>query len=124
MQIGQSTKARWPVTFESSVEVVNKSSAAPSPGYFKTEYFTPVVFLPGVKYSGVQYSVLKYSCTAVPAASTVDADAAAACVHDALDAFLLEPLPSRMNQRHQHVSPNGHGVRLGWRQAMSRAIAP
>jgi hypothetical protein len=25
---------------------------------------------------------------------------------------------------HQHVSPNGNMVRLGWRPALSRAIAP
>jgi hypothetical protein len=33
-------------------------------------------------------------------------------------------LPSGLNQRHQHVSPNGHMVRLGWHPAHTRAIAP
>ena len=65
---------------------------------------------------------LKYSCTAV-AVSTVDADGAAACGNDARQAVLLEHLPSSLKQGHQHVSPNGHGVRLGWRPALSRAIA-
>ena len=54
----------------------------------------------------------------------VDADGAAACGNDARQAFLLEHLPSGLKQGHQHVSPNGHGVRLGWRPAMSRALAP
>ena len=63
-------------------------------------------------------SVLKYSCTAV-AVSTVDTDGAAACGNDARQAFLLESLPSGLNQRHQYVSPNGHGARLGWRPVMS-----
>jgi hypothetical protein len=33
-------------------------------------------------------------------------------------------LPSGLNQRHHHVSPNGHAVRLGWHPANARAIAP
>ena len=73
--------------------------------------------------SGVKYSVLKYSCTAV-AVSTVDADGAAACGNDARHAVLLEHLPCGLKQGHQHVSPDGHGVRLGWRRAPSRAFAP
>ena len=62
-------------------------------------------------------------CTAV-AVSTVHADEAAACGNDARQAVLLEPLPSGPNQGHQRVSPDGHGVRLGWRPALSRAVAP
>jgi hypothetical protein len=33
-------------------------------------------------------------------------------------------LPSGLNHGHQRVSPDGHGVRLGWRPALSRAVAP
>ena len=84
-----------------------------STGCFKTEYFTPVV-----------YSVLKYSCTAVAAASTVDTDGAAACGNDAGQTVVLEPLPSGLKLRHQRVSPDGHGVRLGWHPALPRAVAP
>jgi hypothetical protein len=43
----------------------------------------------------------------------VDTDGATACGNDARQAVLLELLPSGLNQGHQHVSPNGHGVRLG-----------
>ena len=52
------------------------------------------------------------------------ADGAAACGNDGGQAVMLEPLPSSLNQGHQHVSPDGHGVRLGWRLALSRAVAP
>jgi hypothetical protein len=37
---------------------------------------------------------------------------------------LLEPLHSGLKQGHHHVSPNGYMVTLGWRPALSRAIAP
>ena len=75
----------------------------------------------GVKYSGVKYYVLN---TAVAAASTVDTDGADACGNDARQAFLLEPLPSGLKQGHQRISSDGHGVRLGWHPALSRAFAP
>ena len=54
----------------------------------------------------------------------IDADGAAACGNDARQAVLLKPLPSGLNQRHQRISPGGHGVRLAWRLAMYRALAP
>ena len=74
--------------------------------------------------AGVKYSVLKYNCTTVADVSTVDTDGAAACGNDARQVFLLESLPSGLNQRRQHVSPNGHGVRLGWHPSVYRAIEP
>jgi hypothetical protein len=42
---------------------------------------------------------------------------------DARQADLLEPLPFGLNQGHEPVSPDGHGVSLGWRPALSRAVA-
>ena len=54
----------------------------------------------------------------------IDADGAAACGNDARQAVLLEPLPSGLNQGHKRISPDGHGVKLGWRLALSRAFAP
>ena len=51
------------------------------------------------------------------------ADGAAARGNDARQTVLLEPLPSRLNQGHQPVSLDGHGVRLGWRPALSRVVA-
>ena len=95
------------------------------PGILKKDiiFYSGSILL-GVKYSEVKYSVLKYSCTAVAAASTVDTDGAAACGNDARQAFLLERLPSGLKQGHQHVSLNGHMVRLGWHPAHSGACAP
>jgi hypothetical protein len=49
------------------------------------------------------------------------ADGATACGNDARQAVLLEPVPSGLNQSRERVSPDGHGVRLGWRPAVSRA---
>jgi hypothetical protein len=57
------------------------------------------------------------------AVSTVGTGGAAACGNDVSQAVLLEPLPSRLNQGRQPISPDGHGVRLGWRPALSRAVA-
>ena len=54
----------------------------------------------------------------------VDAGGAAACGNDAGQAVVIEPLHSSLNQGHHRVNPDGHGVRLGWRPALSRAFAP
>ena len=91
---------------------------------FQDKIFYSGSILLGVKYSEVKYSVLKYSCTAVAAASTVDTDGAAACGNDAGQTVVRERLPSGMKLRHQCVSPDGHGVRLGRHPALSRAVAP
>ena len=53
-----------------------------------------------------------------------DGGGAAACGNDAGQTVVLEPLPSGLKLRHQRVSPDGHGVRLGWHPALSRAVAP
>ena len=53
-----------------------------------------------------------------------DAGTAAACGNDGGQAVVLEPLPSGLKARYQLVSPNGHGVRLGCRRAMSRGVTP
>jgi hypothetical protein len=37
---------------------------------------------------------------------------------------VIEPLHIGLNQSHQHVSHDGHAVRLGWRPNLSRAVAP
>ena len=63
------------------------------------------------------------SLIAQPAVSNGYADGAATCGNDARQAVLLEPLPSGLNQGHQPVSPDGHGVRLDWCPALSRAVA-
>ena len=63
------------------------------------------------------------SLIAQPAVRNGYADGAATCGNDARQAVLLEPLPSGLNQGHRLVSPDGYGVRFGWRPALSRAVA-
>ena len=52
------------------------------------------------------------------------AGGAAACGNGAGQAVVVEPLPSGLNQGHQRVSLDGHGVRPGWRPSLSRAVVP
>ena len=56
--------------------------------------------------------------------STAVAGGAAACGNGASQAVVIKPLPFCLNQGHQRVSPDGHGVRLGWRVALPRAVVP
>ena len=53
-----------------------------------------------------------------------DGGGAAACGNDAGQTVVRERLPSSLKLRNQRVSPDGHGVRLGWHPALSRAVAP
>ena len=58
------------------------------------------------------------------AVQRLNAGGAVAFGNDAGQVVVLEPLPYGLKARHQRVSPNGHGVRLGWCPVVSRAIAP
>ena len=64
------------------------------------------------------------SARAATAVQRPDGGGAAACGNDAGQTVVREHLPSGLELRHQRVSPDGHGVRLGWHPALSRALAP
>ena len=64
------------------------------------------------------------SARAATAVQRPDGGGAAACGNDAGQTVVRERLPSGQKLRNQRVSPDGHGVRLGWHPALSRAFAP
>ena len=64
------------------------------------------------------------SARAATAVQRPDGGGAAACGNDAGQTVVREHLPSGLELRHQRVSPDGHGVRLGWHPALPRAVAP
>ena len=64
------------------------------------------------------------SARAATAVQRPDGGGAAACGNDAGQTVVRERLPSSLKLRNQRVSPDGHGVRLGWHPALSRAFAP